>query len=89
MTNQPPFDQQMAINEYWKNVNGSGFFRFSPRRLKRDGAPAGTRARFIEPIHGTTQAGCGFFLCIQDPVLRWLRRNGATQGIWVMFGQWW
>ena len=35
MTNQPPFDQQLAINEYWKNVKGSDFLPGTSRPSDR------------------------------------------------------
>jgi hypothetical protein len=88
MTNQPPFDQQMAINEYWKNVNGSGFFRFSPRPEagrghQREHVPVSLNQSMERPRL------VAVFLCIHDPDFRWLGRNAAPQGIWRMFGQWW
>jgi penicillin V acylase-like amidase (Ntn superfamily) len=35
MTNQPPFDQQLAINDYWKDVNGSDFLPGTSRPSDR------------------------------------------------------
>jgi penicillin V acylase-like amidase (Ntn superfamily) len=35
MTNQPPYDQQLAINDYWKNVQGTAFLPGTSRPSDR------------------------------------------------------